>query len=70
MPPEPRHQAASNLRNALVAANSLIPLDYASASRMIFSPTSVSASWRRLIEDATQRHFGARTMRPSANTAI
>lgn len=50
-----------NLETKLVAANSLIPLERPKQDDL-FANRRISAL-ERLIEDATQRHFGARTMR-------
>ncbi|MER8792338.1 Eco57I restriction-modification methylase domain-containing protein [Mesorhizobium sp. M0983] len=50
-----------NLETKLVAANSLIPLDRPKQNDL-FANRRIG-ELERLIEDATQRHFGARTMR-------
>lgn len=50
-----------NLETKLVAANSLIPLDRPKQDDL-FANKRIG-ELERLIEDATQRHFGARTMR-------
>lgn len=50
-----------NLETKLVAANSLIPLDRPAQSDLFANPRIDELE--ALIEDATQRHFGARTMR-------
>jgi hypothetical protein len=50
-----------NLETKLVAANSLVPLDRPPQDDLFANPRI--RELERLIEDATQRHFGARTMR-------
>jgi adenine-specific DNA-methyltransferase len=50
-----------NLETKLVAANSLIPLDRPKQDDLFANPRI--RELEREIEDATQRHFGARTMR-------
>ncbi|MDR6114495.1 MULTISPECIES: Eco57I restriction-modification methylase domain-containing protein [unclassified Sphingomonas] len=50
-----------NLETKLVAANSLVPLDRPPQGDLFANPRI--RDLERLIEDATQRHFGARTMR-------
>ena len=50
-----------NLETKLVAANSLIPLDRPKQDDLFANPRI--GVLEKLIEDATQRHFGARTMR-------
>lgn len=49
-----------NLETKLVAANSLIPLERPAMSDLFANPRI--GELERLIEDATQRHFGARTI--------
>ncbi|CAM8653578.1 Eco57I restriction-modification methylase domain-containing protein [Sphingobium cupriresistens] len=50
-----------NLETKLVAANSLIPLDRPAQDDLFANPRI--AELELLTEDATQRHFGARTMK-------
>ncbi|WP_199555100.1 Eco57I restriction-modification methylase domain-containing protein [Sandaracinobacteroides hominis] len=50
-----------NLETKLVAANSLIPLERPEQGNLFANPRI--GDLERQIEDATQRHFGARTMR-------
>lgn len=50
-----------NLETKLVAANSLIPLERPAQDDLFSNPRI--RELEKLIEDATQRHFGARTMR-------
>ena len=50
-----------NLETKLVSANSLVPLDRPPQDDLFANPRI--RELERLIEDATQRHFGARTMR-------
>ena len=50
-----------NLETKLVAANSLIPLDRPKQDDLFANPRI--RELERLTEDATQRHFGARTMK-------
>ena len=50
-----------NLETKLVAADSLVPLDRPPQADLFANSRIAKLEW--LIEDATQRHFGARTMR-------